>query len=74
MWERGTLRPLPDYGHGAASERSSPRKPAPARRRRAGALSERAGLDLVTFQAPYQPVLLDTWTPTLTDEPRPHAA
>jgi hypothetical protein len=26
MWERGTLRPMPDYGHDAASERSSPRE------------------------------------------------
>ena len=55
---------MPDYGHelqlGAFI---TPRNDQPADVVALAQLSERSGLDLVTFQDhPYQPAFLDTWT------------
>ena len=55
---------MSDYGHELAfGTFITPQKPAPAGVVALAQLTERAGLDLATFQDhPYQPAFLDTWT------------
>jgi alkanesulfonate monooxygenase SsuD/methylene tetrahydromethanopterin reductase-like flavin-dependent oxidoreductase (luciferase family) len=55
---------MADYGHDPAfGSFITPRNDDPAQVVALAQLSERAGLDLVTFQDhPYQPAFLDTWT------------